>query len=1355
MQRLAYFFLITTLLLGNEVQAQPRAGATFVPVAPEILSNTFVRCFYRDSKGYMWLGTAEGLMRYDGTNIVRYEHDPADHSTIPHNLINAIAEDSEKTLWIGTAQGLLKFNRELDNFINVDSIAGTVNHLNSRFITALTFDQQGHVWIGTHGKGINVYDPKALVFRYLSVEAEQRGVKSSEFVTNLLYHDDLIWCATKRGLELYNASDKMRIPFTCLGPGIPEGEISQLARDNAGNIWLARNSGDIVKLIEGNGYYTCKTMISGKKEFGAGWDGIRTIAADAKGNFWIGGENAGLNYLNTSTGEVTHFNTGNDEWGKLPTNSILSVFVDHTGLTWIGTMNQGAFLIDDNSGKFNQYSAASLLTGKIIRGIAEDLDGNIWLGLEGTGLAKLDVNTGELRIQDHINKQLANKFLTTLICDRSGNLWIGTSGSGAYRLNPGQNQLRQYNVSSNGLGDNKLYCLYEDKKGKIWAGSAGSGLFYLDADQNKFVLFTEPDKPRHLAGTTYVTSIQEDAQGVFWVGTLYGLYSITRLEDGSNEYDWYGLTDDGRLSGNAIQTVFEDRRRNLWVATNDNGFNVRWKGEKDFRIYKRNDGLVSNTVRSLVSDSRGNVWIGTNMGLSKFDITTKAFTNYSRYDGLASNSFTENTVLRSTSGSLFFGTNNGFNSFYPDSLVTDHTRPVVVLSDLKIGNQSAKIGEEGSPLTRHISLTSEIELDHTQRSFTVSFAAINYTHGLRINYCYMLKGFDKDWNCLPSNHAAYYTNIDPGEYTFLVRASNGDGLWSEPTELRITIHPAPWSTWWAILSYCIVAGVIAYFLLRFRMDRIRMQTQLRLERVAHERERELIESKTQFFTNVSHEFRTPLSLILLPLETLMTSNQIPASIKNKIATAHSSAEKMMNLVNELMDFNKVESGTMKLKLSNGDIVLFVREVTSSFYDLAERRNIHFSVVSEITSIKGHYDPAKLEKIVFNLLSNAFKFTNDGGQIQVVIREKTMMNERSQPRRCVELIILDNGIGIDASELPLIFDKFYQAKSASKVANPGTGIGLSLTKALIELHGGTITAESVNMETKFTVILPIEKLGEPEVLTEAMGTSAAISQAVQPAAEQPKNEKAQILLVEDNAELRKHLADELRAEYTVFECTNGADGVATALEKIPDLIISDILMASQNGLELCKTLKSDVKTSHIPIILLTAKATVEEQIIGIEAGADLYITKPFNYRFLLTHVRNIVSSREKLYAHFSKDVYLLPAKAATNAIDQAFLQRFIDHIVAHMQDPQLSVDSIAEVFNLSRVQVYRKIKALTGKSAVELIRSVRLKEALKLMETKKYTLAEISYQIGFSSPSYFTRSFKEEYGKAPSEFLQVN
>lgn len=366
-----------------------------------------------------------------------------------------------------------------------------------------------------------------------------------------------------------------------------------------------------------------------------------------------------------------------------------------------------------------------------------------------------------------------------------------------------------------------------------------------------------------------------------------------------------------------------------------------------------------------------------------------------------------------------------------------------------------------------------------------------------------------------------------------------------------------------------------------------------------------------------------------------------------------------------------------------------------------------------------------------------------------------MNERSQPRRCVELIILDNGIGIDASELPLIFDKFYQAKSASKVANPGTGIGLSLTKALIELHGGTITAESVNMETKFTVILPIEKLGEPEVLTEAMGTSAAISQAVQPAAEQPKNEKAQILLVEDNAELRKHLADELRAEYTVFECTNGADGVATALEKIPDLIISDILMASQNGLELCKTLKSDVKTSHIPIILLTAKATVEEQIIGIEAGADLYITKPFNYRFLLTHVRNIVSSREKLYAHFSKDVYLLPAKAATNAIDQAFLQRFIDHIVAHMQDPQLSVDSIAEVFNLSRVQVYRKIKALTGKSAVELIRSVRLKEALKLMETKKYTLAEISYQIGFSSPSYFTRSFKEEYGKAPSEFLQVN
>lgn len=1348
--------LLTVVLVlhSGDTHAQSR-GRTFIPVAPEILSNSFVRCFFKDSRGFIWLGTSEGLIRYDGANVVRYEHDPSDHTTIPHNLINVISEDADKTLWIGTGEGLVKFSRELDRFINVDSIPGSVNHLNSRFITGLAFDHQGHVWIGTHGKGINVYDPVGLTFRYLSSQSDNHGNKSSEFVTSLLYHDDLMWCGTKRGVELYNASDKKRISFTCLESSVPTSEISQVAKDNTGSIWLASVTGDVVKLTEGNGYYTCKTILSGQVRFGPGWAGIRALTLDGKGNFWIAGENAGLNYLDTRTGEVTHFPIGNEQWGNLPTNSILTVFVDNSGLTWIGTVNQGAFMIDDNSRKFNLYDLSSIRTKKIVRGLAEDAQGKIWIALESVGLATLDLTRGDgLKIETELNALLPNKFLTSLLCDRSGNLWIGTAGSGVYKLNRSDRRLQHFTVTSNGLGDNKLYCLYEDRKGNVWAGSAGSGLFYFDSALNRFVLLAESDKRHHIAGTTYVTSIQEDSQNILWVGTLHGLYSITYREDGSTQYDWFGHTDDGRLSGNVIQTVFEDRRKNLWVATSDNGLNVKWRGEDKFQPFKKSDGLASNALRSIVSDSKGNLWIGTNMGLSKFDIMTHSFTNYSRNDGLASNTFNENAALRSTRGSLFFGSNNGVNSFYPDSLRIDSSKPVVYLSDLKINNQSAKIGEEKSPLTRHISLTKKIALDHTQRSFTIDFATINYTHGLSPKYCYMLKEFDRDWNCLASTNSANYTNIDPGEYVFLVKASNSDGVWSdEPTELIITIHPAPWNTWWAVLSYCIVAGLVAYFLLRLRMDRLHMQNQLKLERIAHERERELIESKTQFFTNVSHEFRTPLSLILLPLETLMTSTQIPQSIKNKISIAHNSAEKMMNLVNELMDFNKVESRTMKLNLIKGDVVSFVREVTSSFYDLAIRRNIRFEVVSELASIRGLYDPPKLEKIVFNLLSNAFKFTADGGEIRLLIDEKNAPNREAESARCIELVILDNGIGIDANELPLIFDKFYQAKSASKVANPGTGIGLSLTKALIELHGGAIKAESIQGETKFTALIPIEHFS---ISTEIafQEPEQAVTLQEEAVLNDQTDDKAEILLVEDNTELRKHLAAELSSEYIVFESSNGAEGIKIALDKIPDLVISDILMASKNGLELCKTLKSDVKTSHIPIILLTAKASVEEQIIGIESGADVYITKPFNYRYLLTHIRNIISSREKLYAHFSKDVYLLPAKVATNAIDQAFLQRAIDYIITHIQDPQLSVDSIADHFNLSRVQVYRKIKALTGKSAVELTRSVRLKEALRLMETKKYTLAEIAYQTGFNSPSYFTRSFKEEYGKAPSEFLEA-
>jgi signal transduction histidine kinase/DNA-binding response OmpR family regulator len=585
-------------------------------------------------------------------------------------------------------------------------------------------------------------------------------------------------------------------------------------------------------------------------------------------------------------------------------------------------------------------------------------------------------------------------------------------------------------------------------------------------------------------------------------------------------------------------------------------------------------------------------------------------------------------------------------------------------------------------------------------------------------------------------------------------------VWSDdPIRLQITIDQVFWKSWWAICLYLFAVVLMVYALMRIRFERLKIKNQLMLERVEREREHELSESKTQFFTNVSHEFRTPLSLVLIPLESLMNTSEVPSQLRERIFTAYKNADRMMRLVNELMDFNKLEGGNLKLNIQHGELGRFIIETSSAFHEMAEKRNISFSVVCNVPTLIGWFDKDKLERIIFNVLSNAFKFTDNEGDIKLLINTNHSIISDGTLCECLELVIIDNGIGILPDELPRIFEKFYQAKSSTRISSPGTGIGLSLTKALVELHQGRITAESIpDHATTFTIVLPIDANAfqiEERIHTPAdvVYTLPAVDNHQPENTENSNEDKAKILVVEDNFELRAYLAAELEKEYIVLEAGDGDEAFEIAVKSNPDLIISDIMMPRKDGNAFCNAIKSNINTSHIPFILLTAKTTVEDQITGVRAGADLYITKPFNIRYLMAHIHQIVASRQLLYSRFSQDVYLMPSKMANNEIDQAFLQKAIDYIIQNIQDSQLSVDTMSDVFNLSRTQVYRKIKALTGKSAVEFIRAVRMKQAIKLMDTHKFTLSEISFQTGFSSASYFTRCFKDEYGKTPSEYLQ--
>lgn len=1358
--------IVLMIFLAHSIASSAQPGfPTFVSIAPEALSTSNIRCFFKDSNGYMWIGTEDALVRYDGSKAYRYVHDPNDRTSLAHNTVNVIVEGKDKKLWIGTAQGLCIYDRELDNFINVDSIRSNQNFLNNRYITDLEFAATGELWIGTHEGGINIYDPEEKKFSYI-IDPPQGGVlPSSNFINLLVNTGDTIWCATKGGLLLFDARTRKRLPLQSLSR-FENAQISAIVPENPGSLLVATVLGRITRVVSREGQHSFQEIQSGA-ELGESANRILTLCLDRKNNLLTGGENSGFNFIDGKNHKLTRFLADEGNTRRLPTNSIQTIYADDLGLIWIGTLDNGVFTLDNNNKKFQTMEVSSgntLFENKDVRGFAEDLHGNIWVASYGIGLAKISRGSNELKNAHEVNRRITNKNITSIICDRKGDLWVGTAGKGVFRINVVTNQLENYALTSDGFGNNQVFCLYEDKGGTVWAGTWGSGLFYFDKNANGFVSRTEYDQPNHIPNTAYISDMLEDSEGTFWVGTLYGLYELRKQAERSFTYSLHlPGNEEGSIAGSQVQAITEDGNKNVWVGTTE-GLSMKTMGSSRFASYGMATGKPANSIRSLLTDHHDNVWIGGNNGISKFDPVAKTFINYTREDGLKSNNFHRKAALASTGGKFFFGGTNGFDSFFPDSVSTTTTRAKVVLSDLKINNQSVRPAVNGSPLKKHISLTSDLELSYDQRSFVIDFVALDYRRASGYNYCYKLEGFDEDWNCSGTSHSATYTNIDPGEYVFLVKTANRDGVWMDtPLRLEITIQQVFWKTWWAYSIYITIIILLVYLVVKIRIERLKLKNEIRFEKLTREHEHNLIESKTHFFTNVAHEFRTPLSLILIPLESLMGTNEVPAPLRERIYTAFKNASRMKRLVNELLDFNRLDAGKLKLNIQYGELVQFITDTSSAFNDMAIRSGIRFSVTSDTPAIMGWFDRDKLERIIFNVLSNAFKFTAEKGEITLRISSTHSIILDGSLTRCIELVIEDNGIGISAEELPFIFEKFYQAKSSSKISGTGTGIGLSLTKALVELHQGSITAESTpNQATIFTILLPID--GHAYQIVETTDAPPDVVKMSHPDEEplrlsqdqvscDTEAEKPRILVVEDNLELRQYLAGELRREFTVLEAGDGEEGLIISLEKNPDLIISDIMMPVKNGIELCDAIKSDLSTSHIPFILLTAKATMDDQIHGIKTGADLYISKPFNLRYLITHIHQIIDSRQKLYARFSQDVYLMPAKATTNALDQEFLEKAIDYVIANLQDPQLSVDSIAALFNLSRMQAYRKIKALTGKSVVEFIKMVRMKQAIKLMDSHKLTLSEIAFEVGFNSASYFTRCFKEEFGKTPSEYLE--
>jgi ligand-binding sensor domain-containing protein/signal transduction histidine kinase/DNA-binding response OmpR family regulator len=1342
--------VLLTVSLGTQCFSQSKK--TNFQSLQNGLSNQHVRCILKDSKGFMWFGTNEGLNKFDGSNFRIYENNVNDSNSLINNSINVLLEDKNHNLWIGTSNGLCIYNAEKDNF----KVFKDFGRKQFMYITTLLEDNN-HIWIGTAGSGIFMYDVKNDAFYHYLNDPKIESSVSSNFV-NIMVSDkkNRIWIGSHSGLDLYDKKSNTFIPIKNNGSNI--GYTRSLTTDNEGNLWLGTFGRGLYKITGHENEWQFEHFDASEKPGSLSTNDILTLLFDKDGNLWVGTENGGLNFLPAHAKDFIIYKNEDGNPQSIGSNSIWSLYQDVSGIVWIGTFNHGLNFIDEKIEKFevyqrNHFESKTLVNNNVVN-FAEDAQGNIWIATDGGGVSSFDIRTHTFTNKID-NKYISSKAAMAVLCDSKQRIWVGTWGGGIDLFDISGKKIRNYKIYPYKLPSNILY-LMEDNTGNIWACSVGNGLLIYDPVKDEFTKVIDETDRTHLQDRSYPNVMFQDSENTIWVGLSFSLVSIKYVNGKRVFAEYIHSLNPGSISSSIITAIFEDSHNNIWVGT-DNGLNLLNKKTGTFTIFRKESGLPNNSINGILEDNNKCLWIGTYNGISKFDTEHKTFKNYSKEDGLPSNSFNVRSCLKTRKGEFFFGSNSGFVTFSSDRIETNTYIPPVYFTGLKIFNTPAVIGGKGSPLSKSITDTRKIVLNYKQTSFTFEFVALNFTHASKNQYKYKLEGFDTGWVNAGTERYATYTNINPGRYTFKVMGSNNHGIWNpKPIALEIVILPPFWKTIWAYLIYSIIISVILWGFIKLLLIKSKQAEKLRLEQIHYKKSEELNRMKIQFFANISHEFRTPLSLILPPLKQIIENEPLQRETKKRMEMVFRNASKLFGLVNELLDFTKSEEGRLKMKVEKADLVTFIHEIHGAFIEEAHRRSITYQFDVETESIEAWFDKNKIEKVVSNLLSNAFKFTGDNGKIILNVRKE---EDNSESFACISVI--DNGSGISPSYINNIFDRFYQSPEEENKHIAGTGIGLALVKTLVELHHGSVSVTSRKWEeTCFTVRIPLGNthFNKNEIWVDADEFMLTNNVSVTLDSD-TKDKKAEgnaplLLVVEDNAELCEYLVSILSPKYHVLKAADGAEGLRIARESVPDLILSDVVMPRLSGTELCKAIKNEMSTSHIPVVLLTSKATTPEVIDGIGSGADAYITKPFDILHLEVTIEKTIETRRKLYQRFSQNVYIMPKESTENDLDKKFIQKILTYIDQNVLNDNITVENLAAHMLMSRTNVYRKIKALTGQTATEFIRLTRLKMAIKLLEAGENNVSEIAYKVGFTSPSYFAKCFRDQYGKSPSEFIDT-
>jgi ligand-binding sensor domain-containing protein/signal transduction histidine kinase/DNA-binding response OmpR family regulator len=1352
-------FLIVITSIGRSV-AQPAAYQFRRLDVHNGLSHNQVTSFLKDRKGFLWIGTSSGLNRFDGYTIRTYLNDPEVPSSIHNNSIVDLFETPSGEMAILTNKGYSIYDPKTDAF------TADVTGFNKKFqlpqgtFSNIQDDTRGNYWF-VHQAGLvryNVVENRSYVY-------SQDKTRDQAFSTNTISFYSFSnrgqnWIVHKDGMlerfeftgNEYSVVDRVDFVKNANGGRALD---YRLFSDRDGDLWIY-----VKNEPQGIFYFNTATKAFEHLHDQASRGRLNSnivsgIVQDSDGSLWLNTDHGGVNIINKKSFSVQYVLHRPEDERSISQNSVNTIYRDKEGIIWLGSFKKGVSYYHENLIRFpllKHYplSATGLPFGDVNR-FAEDKNGNLWIGTNGGGLIYFDRKRNTFKQFWHDPSDpnsISSNVIVSLCMDHEEKLWIGTY-YGGLNVYDGKKftHYRHDPQNPESISDQNIWEIFEDSRNRLWIGTMHGGLNLFNRETNSFSHYKQNDI--NSVKSNYIAAIAEDRTGNLWFGTSDGLDMLDRETGRFFHYD-ADRSIKGSLSDNLIFDIREDSKGRLWVGTRS-GLNLFDPQTKTFREFKEKQGLPHNTVLTILEDNGGDIWLSTSNGLSRM-ISHKSgqtfqFKNYDEADGLQGKQFNENAAYKTQTGELIFGGADGFNIFDPSRLGVNENPVQVVLSDFQLYNHSVTPGEEinGSVLLpQSISETTSVTIPPALNVFSIEFAGLNFFNPEKNQYKYMLEGFHKEWLTVDSkSRAVTFTNLNPGEYRFLVKASNNDGLWNEePISLSIAVLPPFWKTRTAFVIYCLVIISALLVTRKLIQNRERLKFEREQERNEAIRMHELDMMKIKFFTNVSHEFRTPLTLILTPLEKMLRLAKEPEQ-QQQYQLIQRNAKRLLNLVNQLLDFRKLEVQELKLNTSEGDVIRFIEETVYSFSDLSEKKDIKLSFQSSADSLETLFDQDKLEKILFNLLSNAFKFTPEHGAVSVDVN----VNDLESGKRIV-IEVRDTGIGISSEKLGKIFDRFFQNELPKSLMNQGSGIGLSITKEFVKVHGGTISVESEQgVGTCFRVQIPVTEVKhhhEEEVVL--------IADEIHD--EENGHRKPTLLLVEDNEDFRFYLKDNLKAQYRIVEAVNGTVGWKRVLEVLPDLVVSDIMMPEMNGIDLCKKIKSDQRVSHTPVILLTARSAEEQKLEGFQSGADDYITKPFNFEILVSRIRNLIVRRALIHKAFPAQFDVRASELKVTSLDEKFIQKAIKCVEDHIGDADFSVEHLSHELGISRAHFYKKIVSLTGKSPLEFIRLIRLQQAAQLLKKSQLTVAEVAYKVGFNNPKYFARYFKEEYKMLPSVYASA-